>query len=400
LPNRGTAGVKYAKKEEDGMDNENRVYRDLQKYLDRMPGGFPEVESGLDIRLLKRFFTLEEAWLAMQLSMKPEPLKRIHNRVKKGGMSLEELRQMLDRMMHKGTILTVEEGYDETHYCSAEFAMGGIFNFQINRLSKDMLTDYHQYQDEKRSKARPNTGVGLPLRTIPVEQSIPVPEKYGVRDYDSVKKLIENATGEIAVTSCICRQGTELLGGKCTKTDLMEACLMIGADHAKRHVEMGIGRYISREEAFGILEKARQAGLVLQPENSQHPEAICCCCGDCCVLLKMMNKHPRPVELYVTNYYVEVDRELCNGCQECVEKCQLGARVMVDGVAEVNLDRCIGCGNCVVLCPSNANRLRKKEPEKVPLKDKTTVNMKILASRMGGWNMFKTRLKMRLGLKV
>jgi electron transport complex protein RnfB len=382
------------------MDNESRVYRDLQRYLDRLPGGFPEVESGLDISLLKRFFTPEEATLAVQLSMKPEPLERIYSRVRKSGMSLEELRQILDRMMRKGTILTHEEGYSETHYSNAEFAMGGIFNFQLGRLSKDLLTDYHQYQAERRSKARPGAGGTLPLRTIPVERSVPIPEKYRVSDYDSVRKLIENARGKIAVANCICRLTSGILNDGCKKTDLVEACLMIGPDHAKRHVDMGIGRYISKEEAFEILNKAQKAGLVLQPENSQRPEAICCCCGDCCVLLKMLNKHPRPVELYVTNYYVEVDRDLCNGCEVCIEKCQLNARTMVDGIAEVNLDRCIGCGNCVVLCPAKANSLRKKEPEKVPLKDKTTVNMKALAGKVGGWNMLKIRARMLLGIKV
>ena len=382
------------------MDKSEQVYRDLQRYLDRLPGGFPEVESGLDIKLLKKFFTPEEAGIAMQLSMKPEPLRRIFSRVRKSGISIDELRQCLDRMMHKGTILTVEEGYGETHYCNAEFSMGGIFNFQINRLSKELLADYHQYLAERRSKARMGAGGGLPLRTIPVEESIPLPEKYRVGNYDDVRKLIENAGGKIAVANCICRQTTEVLGGKCVKTDLVEACLIIGQDHAKRHVEMGIGRYVSKEEAFGILSRAQEAGLVLQPENSQRPEAICCCCGDCCVLLKMLNKHPRPIELYVTNFYAEVDRDLCTGCDVCVEKCQLNARKMVDGIAEVNLDRCIGCGNCVVLCPEGANKMHKKEPEKVPHKDKTTVNMKALAGKVGGWNMLKIRAKMLLGMKV
>jgi Fe-S-cluster-containing hydrogenase component 2 len=382
------------------MNAESKVYRELQRYLDRMPGGLPEVASGLDIKLLKRFFTPEEAGIAMQLSMKPEPLRRIYGRVKSSGMSIEALRQLLDRMMRKGLILTVEEGYDETHYCNAEFAMGGIFNFQVNRLTNDMLNDYHQYQAEKRAKARPVTGVGLPLRTIPVERSIPVPEKYRVGDYDSVRNLIENARGKLAVTACICRQTSRMLGGGCEKTDLEEACLMIGPDHARRHVEMGIGRYITREEAFEILDKAQQAGLVLQPENSQRPEAICLCCGDCCVLLKMLNNHPRPVEMYVTNFYAGVDRELCNGCEVCVGKCQLNALVMVDGAAQVNLDRCIGCGNCVVLCPQGAIRLQKKEPEMVPLKDKDAVNMKTLASRTGTWNTFKVRMKVLLGMKV
>jgi Fe-S-cluster-containing dehydrogenase component len=73
---------------------------------------------------------------------------------------------------------------------------------------------------------------------------------------------------------------------------------------------------------------------------------------------------------------------------------------MVDGVAEVNLDRCIGCGNCVVLCPAAANKLRKKETEKVPPKDKVTVNMKALAGKVGRWSILKIKTKMLLGLKV
>lgn len=381
------------------MNTENQVYRDLQRYLDRLPSCFPQSESGADIRILKSLFTPEEAKFAMQLSMKPEPLKRVYSRVKDSGMSIEELRQVLDTMMRKGTILTQEEGYSETHYSSAEFAAGGIYNFQVDRLTKDLITDYHQYLDETRP--RPQTGVRriLPLRTIPVETSIPLPEKYQVSDYDSVRQLIEDARGQIAVANCICRQSQGILGESCTKTDLVEACLLIGPDHSKRHVEMGIARYVTKEEVFEILDKAQKAGLVLQPENSQRPDAICCCCGDCCVLLKMLTKHPRPVEMYITNFYAEVDRELCLGCNICEGKCQLNA-ITINGTATVNLDRCIGCGNCVALCPQEAMKLMKKEPEKVPLKDKDTFNMKALARKIGSWSMFKIRIKMLLGMKV
>ncbi len=175
---------------------------------------------------------------------------------------------------------------------------------------------------------------------------------------------------------------------------------MIGPDHARRHVDMGIGRYLTKEEAFELLDKVQQAGLILQPENSQRPDAICCCCGDCCVIFKMLSNHPRPVDMYVTNFYAQVNPDLCTGCGVCVEKCQLNALATVDGVAEVNLERCIGCGNCVVLCPDKAITLLKKEPEKVPLKDKDTVNMKTLAGRIGGWNMMKIRIKMLLGIEV
>ncbi len=381
------------------MDAGNQVYRTLQRHLDRMPGGFPEVESGLDIKILKRFFTPEEAEITVQLSMKPEPLKRIYSRLKDKRISMEELRQKLDRMMRKGIILTWEDGYDETHYSNAEFAMGGIFNFQLNNLTKDLLGEYHQYQAERRAKEKPGPVGPLPLRTIPVEKSIPIPEKYHVSDYDSVRKLIENARGKLSVAKCICRLTSQILGEGCQKTDLIEACLMIGTDHARRHVDMGIGRYITKEEAFELLDKAQRDGLVLQPENHRAPDTICICCGDCCVLLKMLNQHPRPADLYVTNFYAEVNQELCLGCNICAGKCQLNA-ITVNGTARVNLDRCIGCGNCVALCPQEAITLVKKEPEKVPPKDKVTVNMRALERRIGAWNMFKVRMKMLLGMKV
>jgi hypothetical protein len=85
----------------DGMDTEDKVYRDLQKFLDTLPGGFSATKSGSDIRLLKYLFTPEEARVAMDLPMKPETAKQIHNRIKKSGtpVSMKELQRILDRML-------------------------------------------------------------------------------------------------------------------------------------------------------------------------------------------------------------------------------------------------------------------------------------------------------------
>ena len=382
------------------MDKENQLYRDLQEYLNRLPDGFPATESGVDLKLLRHFFTPEEAEIALQLSMKPEPLMRIYNRVRKSGMSVEELQQHLDRMVRKGTVKPKEDGYKEKHYSSASFGMGGIMSVQVERVTKDLYENYGQYRSETGTVRGSSGEPTPPLRTIPVEKSIPLSDKYKVGSYDDVRKIIQDVPGPIAVANCICRHTMELVGGSCVKTDLRETCLIIGPDHARHYVDMGVGRFVTKEEMFDILDKIQEAGLVLQPENSQRPEAICCCCGDCCVLLKVLNQHPRPVDMYITNYYAEVDRGLCNGCQECIEKCQMNALTMADGVAEVNLDRCIGCGNCVVRCPENAVRLLKKEPEKIPVKDKNTFNMTMLADKVGRWNMTKIRMRMLLGLKV
>jgi electron transport complex protein RnfB len=368
------------------MDADNKIYRDLQKFLDTLPGGFTATPSGSDIRLLKYLFTPEEARIAMHLTTKPETVKQIHTRLKKSepSFSIGQLQQILNRMLYKGILRPYYEGYDETHYRAPDPTAGGMLSVQLDhKLTEEFVNLLNEYMGDLFRKRTARSKILNPLRTVPVDKSIPHPEKFPVGTYDDIRKIIEGAPGPFAVANCICRQKTRRFGEKCAKTDLEETCLMINPDHARRYVDMGVGRFINREEVYGILGRAQEDGLVLQPENSQKPEAICVCCGDCCVFLKPLKAHPRPVEFFLTNYYAEVNPELCNGCEICVAKCQMDARSVVDGIAVVNLDRCIGCGNCVVLCPTNANRLEKKEQEIVPPDDKEAYYMTLLSHKRG-----------------
>ena len=386
------------------MNTEDQVYRDLQVHLDKGPSGFRAAKSGADIRLLKNLLTPEEAKIATQLStLKLEPIKQIYKRVKKSGISttIEELQEKLDHMVYKGTILVYKEGYNERHYKNVGVSAGGMIDFQVNRLTQDLVDDLDKYHEDSFTEQRTTSSVRIPqLRTIPVEMNVSLPDKNKIGTYDDVRQLIENAPGPFSVANCICRQMKDLQGKSCKYSDIRETCLQIGPDHVSQYVEMGVARYITREEAFGVLDKAREAGFILQPENSQQPENICMCCGDCCGPLSAAANSPRPADFYASNYYVEVDPALCTGCGTCVTRCQMEARTIVDGKSTVILDRCIGCGNCVVTCESNATRLREKEEVLIPPKDKDATFMKIMYNKVGRWNMLKLRLKMLLGLKV
>jgi electron transport complex protein RnfB len=386
------------------MDTENQVYRELQQHLDKSPVGYPATESGMDIELLKRLFTPEEARIGKYLSnIQLEPAKRIHKRVNKNGIdiSLEELTQILDRMLKKGTLLAYSDGYPEKRYRNAGVTAGGIVDFQVNRLTRELVDIFSKYHKEHFAEAETTGKIGIPqLRTIPVAQSIPVAEKHRVSTYDDVRYLVEKAPGRIAVANCVCRQTKDIKGESCTHSDIRETCLHIGSDHARQYVEMGIGRYISKEEAFEVLDRAQEAGFILQPENSLHPEAICCCCGDCCGLLSAVKKSPRPADMYASNYYTKVDAGLCTGCGTCVQRCQLEAVEPVNNIAVVNPDRCIGCGNCVVTCESGAMRLYLKEQKLIPFEDKDSMYMSIMARKKGPWYMLKLRLKKLLGMWV
>lgn len=366
------------------MDTGNDVYRRLQKFLDTLPGGFAATESGSDMRLLRYLFTPEEAGIAVHLTRAPQTARQIQNRLKKNGISISigELKGILDRMLCKGTLRPYYEGYRQTHYGAPDPTAGGMLSVQLDqKLTREFYDCLNEYIADTFRQRQSRPKKLNPLRTVPVGESIPRPEKFPVSTYDDLTKMIEAAPGPFAVANCICRQKTRRFGTKCKQTGLEETCLMIGADHARHYVEMGVGRFISKDEVYDILKQAREDGLVVQPENSQKPEAICLCCGDCCVFLKPIKAHPRPAELFLANYCVAVDPSLCDGCGLCLEKCQMEARALVDGIAVVNLDRCVGCGNCVVLCPSGSNRLEKKRPEAVPPVDKNAYYKIMLAHR-------------------
>jgi NAD-dependent dihydropyrimidine dehydrogenase PreA subunit len=54
-------------------------------------------------------------------------------------------------------------------------------------------------------------------------------------------------------------------------------------------------------------------------------------------------------------FNVTLDREKCNGCEECLELCSFGVFEMQNGRAvPVNAKECIGCESCVEVCEQNA----------------------------------------------
>jgi electron transport complex protein RnfB len=376
------------------MNTEDKVYLDLQKHLDRLPISYPATESGVEIRILKHLFTPEEANIALYLSMIPEPIERIHRRIRKSGISLSELKTKLDQMADKGTIeITDKDG--ERLYSNAMLAVG-MYEYQVERLTKDFARDFLQYLDEGFAEEVAKTKVNQ-LRTVPIEKSIS--QEYHIGSYDDIRQIIAGVKGQIVVVNCICRQTKDMVGEKCSKTDIRESCFVF-KEAAQRYLDWGIGRAITKEEALNILAKAQEAGLVLQPQNTQQPLFVCCCCGDCCGILTSVKKFPRPADFYATNYYAEVDPELCNSCEMCIERCQLDARVMVNGIATIDPDLCIGCGNCVVICPENATRLKKKVEESIPPKDTEALYMKIMSNKVGKLNMIKMAAKIIFRQKV
>jgi len=61
-----------------------------------------------------------------------------------------------------------------------------------------------------------------------------------------------------------------------------------------------------------------------------------------------------------------VDKDLCTGCELCIETCPYDAIDFVDDIAEIKL-KCTVCGACIDCCPVNAILTDEKEIEAVDL---------------------------------
>ena len=139
----------------------------------------------------------------------------------------------------------------------------------------------------------------------------------------------------------------------------LEVCLSFGTG-AYYYEQNGLGRGIDQKEALEVLEKGREAGLVLQPGNAKKPMNICMCCSCCCQVLKNLKDFENPADEVHTNYYAQVDAEECVACEACVARCHMDAIVMEE-TARVLENRCIGCGACITACPTDALQFHQKE---------------------------------------
>jgi len=347
---------------------EEEVFIKLREFLDRLPGGYPETDSGVELKILKKLFSPQEAVMAMQLTLEPEPASVIVGRC---NMHEDEASDLLESMARKGLIWRFKEG-DEIVYQAAQFVIG-IYELQVKEMDREfaeMLEEYFPFV--AMAMASVDT---MQLRTVPV--STAVEATHTVATYDQVRELVKQQE-LISAAPCVCRKERRILGDDCGHT--LENCMGFGR-YAQHYIEYGYGKEISREEALRILDQAEEEALVLTVSNAQDIDFVCSCCGCCCGALRIINLLPNPADLVVTSFQAEIDPELCTACGECVDRCQLNAIVEGEEFMQVDKARCIGCGLCVTACPEDAASLQLKPEVEVPPLDWDETLARILEER-------------------
>jgi Na+-translocating ferredoxin:NAD+ oxidoreductase subunit B len=347
------------------------IYARLATFLDNLPAGYPSTESGVELRILRRLFTPEEAEVAMTLTMMPEPDGAIAQRT---GKDEAGLAPVLEAMAAKGLIFRIAKR-GKNLYSAAQFVVG-IWEYHLNSLDEDLVRDVNEYMPTLLKKGWMQTQTKQ-LRVVPVSKSVSA--GMAVTPYEAAEAII-NAQSKIVISDCICRKEQKLIGKGCDRP--MEACLCFGAA-AYYYERNGLGRAIEKDEALKILKAGVEAGLVLQPGNQQKPTNICMCCGCCCGILKNLKTLDKPALAVHTNYYARMDDATCIACETCMEWCQMDA-IAVDETARIDPDRCIGCGSCVTHCPTEAIHLEQKPPENRYTPPRTTLETYLKIARERG----------------
>ena len=160
------------------------------------------------------------------------------------------------------------------------------------------------------------------MRVMPVMSAIENNSKTA--SYDEVRTLVEKAFA-ISVGPCSCRRSRRLIGEGCGHLE-EDMCMYLN-DNAINYSRLGSHRLITKEEAYEILKRAEDNGLVHeinQTPGFEDTTAICNCCGCSCYALRIAN-YFRSAKSIQSNFLAKVDKNKCVACGQCVENCQTNA---------------------------------------------------------------------------
>lgn len=274
--------------------------------------------------------TDEMAEIALKMGVrKPRTLKDM---VKLTGKDEAYLEDILQQMSVNGVIeYNWENTQHEKQYVLPMFVPGSA---EFSNMNSDMLDKNPELGRffermsrlplEKVTPMVPPGGAGIGMHVIPVEKAISM-ENNSV-SVEHISHWLDKYDGKYAASPCSCRKSRKTFDEGCAD-DPADWCIAVG-DMADYVVETNKGgRYITKEEALEILQKAEDNGFVHQITNIDGEDkifAICNCNVNVCYALRTSQLFNTP-NMSRSAYVAHVDKANCVACGRCVEYCPAGA---------------------------------------------------------------------------
>jgi ferredoxin len=197
--------------------------------------------------------------------------------------------------------------------------------------------------------------LGLPV-AAPAHQVFPTEDALALVD------RMETLGVPVGIGVCPCRmaRGEYARPGKG-----LNATDMVIGDFGRAYKKRipGAFRCISHDTARRLLRKFAAAGLVhmifCQCPGADMQTVICNCDPRVCVPLETY-EITGSRSFHKAPYALVYDPARCTGCSQCVPRCPVGARHLVQQTGKIRVDReqCINCGVCRA-CPAGANALTR-----------------------------------------
>ena len=263
-----------------------------------------------------------EVMMHMRLET-PRTAEDIARRAKK---SVDFTQTQLDKLVTCGVIRarTVDGAPGYYYPIWVPGIMEGILT---NREQCDKYPDlgrcFEEYTRRRVGVLAPVMAPGMSfMRVMPVMSAIE--NNSRTASYDEISTLIDKAE-IISVGPCSCRRARRLMGEGCGHLE-EDMCMYLN-ENARTYIKTGAHREVSKEEAYQILKRAEDNGLVHeinQAPGFEDASAICNCCGCSCFALRIGEYFRKPDSLR-SNFVAKVDKQNCVACGQCVENCQMNA---------------------------------------------------------------------------
>ncbi|MEW6335129.1 MAG: 4Fe-4S binding protein [Thermodesulfobacteriota bacterium] len=354
------------------------VYGRLCETLARRRGRYPGMDIPEFYALVEELFSPDEAAVYNAI---PKGFHPAETMAKELGKPVPETARILEGMADKG--LCTAGSFGGVTYYGAPTFVPGIFEFQFMRGT-------HTERDRKIArlirdyKAAVDAAQGPVTITYPTTRVIPVDEKIDadstVHTYHQVASYIENIH-PLSVSTCFCRHEAKLVDERDDCGNPYEVCMQFGMG-AQFVIDRKLGRQITKEEAFSILKKSEEAGLVHASINRQDIDFLCNCCACHSMILKTALAHPKPGVILNSGFQPRHGSDLCTACGVCIERCPTDALAMNDAETwMLDTDRCIGCGVCATGCDFHAITLVERAGVPPPPADQKAL---LAAVKAGG----------------
>lgn len=245
---------------------------------------------------------------------------------KKCKKSVEFVQEQCDKLVNAGVIRVRYRGELPCYYYPI-WVPGIMEGILSNRAQCDKYPDlgacFEEYTRIRVGMLAPVLGNGVNfMRVMPVMSA--VESNTRTASYDELATIIEKAKA-ISVGPCSCRRSRRLIGEGCGH--LEEDMCMYLDDNAINFSKHGEHRLISKEEAYEVLKRAEDNGLVHEVNQAlgfDGINAICNCCGCSCYALRIAELFRSP-DGVSSNFIAKVDKDKCVACGQCVENCQTNA---------------------------------------------------------------------------